>query len=171
VPSHLANMIEFVLLSARPCPQRKQQIDRFSSFCTPRGRKSYTLQWAPFSPLKFTISHRGISMIPWAHPSPKLKRPLDRFSHFCTNDHRVSLYFTMGYHFPLKNCPLDWTHLISNTWFLWPTRVVNPNCISITSVIFAGLTSVTDRPTDHTTPSVSIGHRNESVPKIMLNLE
>jgi len=31
-----------------------------------------------------------------------------------------------------------------------PTQVFNPNGISIGSAIFAGLTSVTDRPTDHT---------------------
>jgi len=36
----------------------------------------------------------------------------------------------------------------SNTCFLGPTRVHNPNGISIGSSIFAGLTSVTDRPTD-----------------------
>jgi len=45
----------------------------------------------------------------------------------------------------------------SNTWFPGPTRVLNPNDISIDSAIFARLTSVTDRPTDHATRSVSIG--------------
>jgi len=43
----------------------------------------------------------------------------------------------------------------------WPTRVHNPIGISISSAVFAGLTSVidrqTDRPTDHTTWSVTIG--------------
>ena len=47
----------------------------------------------------------------------------------------------------------------SNTWFLEPTRVHNPNGISIGSVVFAGLTTVTDRQTDrqtdHATPSVN----------------
>ena len=46
----------------------------------------------------------------------------------------------------------------SNTWFLGPVQAHNPNGISIGSVIFAGLTSVTNRPTDHTTRSVTIGH-------------
>jgi len=50
----------------------------------------------------------------------------------------------------------------SNTWFPGPTGVLNPNSISIGSVVFAGLTSVTDRqtdrPTDHTTQSVTTGH-------------
>jgi len=44
----------------------------------------------------------------------------------------------------------------SSTWFPGPTRVLNPNGISIGSVCFAGLTSVTDRPTDHATWSVTI---------------
>jgi len=44
----------------------------------------------------------------------------------------------------------------SNTWFPGPTRVLNPNGISIGSAVFAGLTSVTDRPTDHATRLVTI---------------
>ena len=50
----------------------------------------------------------------------------------------------------------------SNTWFLGPTRVHDPNGISIGSAVFAGLTSVTDRPTDrptdHATLSITIRH-------------
>jgi len=38
-----------------------------------------------------------------------------------------------------------------NTWFLGPTRVLNPNGISIGSAVFAGHTSVTDRPTHRQT--------------------
>jgi len=45
----------------------------------------------------------------------------------------------------------------SNTWFSGPTRVLKPNGISISSAVFAGLTSVTDRQTDHATRSVTIG--------------
>ena len=51
--------------------------------------------------------------------------------------------------FPLKIVPSHggiWTP--SNTYFPGPTRVLNPNSSSISSVIFAWLTSVTDRPTD-----------------------
>ena len=45
---HMEITTEFVLPLAHPCPQPKQQIDRFSRFCTAQGRKSspYTLQWA-----------------------------------------------------------------------------------------------------------------------------
>jgi len=46
----------------------------------------------------------------------------------------------------------------SNTWFPGPTRVLNPNNISIGSSVFAGLTSVTDQLTDHATRSVTIDH-------------
>jgi len=44
----------------------------------------------------------------------------------------------------------------SNTWFPEPIRVLNPNSISIGSAVFEGLTSVTDRQTDHPTRSVTI---------------
>jgi len=46
----------------------------------------------------------------------------------------------------------------SNTWFLGSTRVNNPNGISIGSAVFAGITSVTEWQTDHTTQSVTTGH-------------
>jgi len=35
----------------------------------------------------------------------------------------------------------------SNTWFLGPTRVLNPNSISIGAAVFVGLISVTDQQT------------------------
>ena len=43
----------------------------------------------------------------------------------------------------------------SNTWSLGPTQVLSSNGISISSAVFAGLTSVTDRPTDRPRYSVS----------------
>ena len=39
----------------------------------------------------------------------------------------------------------------SNTWFLGPTQVLNPNGISVGLAIFAGLTAVTDRQTERLT--------------------
>ena len=45
----------------------------------------------------------------------------------------------------------------SNTWFPGPTQVLNPKGSSIGAAVFAGLTSVTDKPTDHATRSVRIG--------------
>ena len=38
-----------------------------------------------------------------------------------------------------------------------PTRILNPNDISIGAAVFAGLTTVTDRQTDHATRSATIG--------------
>jgi len=53
--------------------------------------------------------------------------------------------------------PMEASGPPSNTWFPAPTRVLNQNAISIGSAVFAGLTSVTDRQTDHATRSVTIG--------------
>jgi len=44
----------------------------------------------------------------------------------------------------------------SNTWFLRPTRVHNPNVISISLAVFEGLTNVTDRQTDRQTTLLSL---------------
>jgi len=68
----------------------------------------------------------------------------------------------MGRPFPPQNCPFPWrSGPPSNPWFLGPTRILNPNGISIGAAVFAGLTSVadrpTDRPTDHATQSITIG--------------
>jgi len=63
-------------------------------------------------------------------------------------------------------CPYTWqsqnfpfhggSGLPSNTWFLWPIWVLNPNGISVGAAVFAGLTSVTDRQTDR--PRCSVGN-------------
>jgi len=45
----------------------------------------------------------------------------------------------------------------SNTWFPGHSQVLNPNGSSIGAAVFAGLTSVTDRQTDHATRLVRIG--------------
>jgi len=62
----------------------------------------------------------------------------------------------MGRPFPLKITPFHGgLGPPSDTWFPEPTRILNPNDISINSVIFAGLTSVTDQQTDRPCYSVS----------------
>ena len=51
--------------------------------------------------------------------------------------------------FPLKITPSHGgSGLPSNTWLPGPTRVLNPNSISISSAVFAGLTSLRDWQTD-----------------------
>jgi len=55
-----------------------------------------------------------------------------------------------------KNCPFPWgIWTQSNIWLLGSTRVLDLNDISIASVVFAGLSSVIDRQTDHATRSVT----------------
>ena len=74
---------------------------------------------------------------------------------FCTYDRRVSLYFTMKCPFLLKIFPIHgviWTP--SKTCFSMPTWVLNPNSIWISSAVSAGLTSVTDRQTNHANVSL-----------------
>jgi len=54
-------------------------------------------------------------------------------------------FLPQNYFFPWGSGPR------SNTWFHRPTRVLNPNGISIGSAVFAGLTSVTDQQIDQQT--------------------
>jgi len=88
-------------------------------------------------------------MIPWEILSPQSKRHHDRLSRFRTDDRRVYLYFAIGRPFPPKTAPSHWgSGPLFNMWLPVLTQVLNPHGISIGSAIFAGLTSVTYRPTD-----------------------
>jgi len=80
--------------------------------------------------------------------------------------HRWAQNVSALYHgmpFPPSKLPLciGGSGPLSNTWFLGPTRVLNPNGILIGAAVFAGVTSVTDRrtngQTDRATRSVTIG--------------
>jgi len=65
---------------------------------------------------------------------------------FCTGDRSVPTVYNGPPLHPLKIAPSHWgIWTPSNTWFPGPTLVLNPNSISISSSVFAGLTSVTDR--------------------------
>jgi len=101
------------------------------------------------------VVHPTSYMLPWDHSSPNPKPHLDWFSRFCTAHSRKLLCFAMGRPFPPQNCPFPWGS--EPPWFLAPTRVLNPNSTLIASAILAGLTTVTDRSTDHATRSVTIG--------------
>jgi len=156
-----------LLLGSRPhpwailSPQSKRHHDRFSRFRTGDRRMS----------LYFTIGRHFPSKLPLpmgdlephlTHDSLGPSEPTTQTTFwsvqpFCTDDRRVSLYFTMGRPFPLKIAPShggSWPP--SNTWFPGPTRVLDSNGILIGSAVFAELTSVTDRQTDHATQSVTI---------------
>jgi len=67
--------------------------------------------------------------------------------------------FYNGLPLPPQNYLFAWgSGLLSNTWFLWPTRVYNPNGISIGSAVFAGRTILTNRQTDRETTLYSVGN-------------
>jgi len=95
-----------------------------------------------------------------ARLSPQPKRQIDRFSRFAQLTAKCRRA-CQGMSFPLTIAPSHGDLGPSNICFLGPTRVHNPNGISICSAVFAGLTGVTerstDRPTDHATRSVTIG--------------
>ena len=87
-------------------------------------------------------------MLFWAHSSPNFKRNRDQLSRFLAQLTAESGH-TLQWAAPSPlNCPFPCGILTpSNTWFLGPTRVLNPNGISIGSAVFPGLTTVTDRQT------------------------
>jgi len=187
---------------AHSSPQPKQQIDRFSRFCTAHSRKClYFTMGDPFPqncPFSWGNGDPIFFMIPWGRLSPQSKLHHDWFGYFRTwaplspkiapshggsgppcktqflgpiRAHRpnaisvssavfpqttVESPYTLQWdaHSPPKICPSHGgSEPPSNTWSLGPTQVLNPNGISIGSAVFAGLTSVTDRQTDHSVSS------------------
>jgi len=96
-------------------------------------------------------------MICWAHPSRQTKWHLIGSAVFAQMTTECPYTLQLDAPFPLK---IALSHVgsgsPSNTWFIGPTQILNPNGISIGSAVLAGLTSVTDRPTDHATLSVTI---------------
>jgi len=146
---HLANMTELVLPLAHQSPQLKRQIDWFSNFCTAYGRVSSGMPGHVLSPnnclfawwiwahLKHASlgSPESITQMAYWSVQPFLDRWLQSV-HILYN----------GMPLPPLKLPLPMggsgSHLI---WFPASTRVLNPNGISISSAVFAGLTTVTDR--------------------------
>jgi len=78
---------------------------------------------------------------PNANPNPQPKRRLDRFSHFCAA-HGSVVGHARACPFPekLRLC-MQRPRLLSNTWFLGPSRVRIPNGISSGSAVFAQRTA------------------------------
>jgi len=160
-PIHLANMTGLVLLLAHPSPQPKQQIDPFSHFCTANGRKSlcFTMgdpfpQNCPFSWGIWTPSN----IILWSILSPQSEWHHDQCSRFHTGDRRVSYTLQWDAPFPPQNLPFPWgiwtPHLIRGS--LVPPESTTQTASRSVQLFFTGLTSVTDRLTDHATRSVTI---------------
>jgi len=115
-----------------------------------------TWQWAPWpKKLPFPMGDLdpyliGPYIVPWADLESSIQTSSRSVQLLCNVHGKAFLYFTMERPFP-KNCPFAWGSRPppSNRWFLGPTRVLNPNGISIGSVIFARLTTVADQQTDH----------------------
>ena len=120
----------------------------------------------PFPP-KFPLpmGRSGPPSNTWFHGSIQAKKTkwhLNRFSHFCTDDRSVPIPYNgmplSPSKLPLPTGDLD-PHLIRGS--LGPPQALNPSGISISSAVFAELTSVTDRqtdrPTHHTAQSVTTG--------------
>jgi len=123
-----------------PSPQPKRQVDWLSHFCTAHGRKSLYFTMGTLSPI-INPSYRGSG----PHLIYDSLGPSEPTSQ--TASQSVQLFFcTMGRPFYLQKLPLPrGSGPPSNTWFSVPTRVLNPNGISIGSAVFAGLTCVADR--------------------------
>jgi len=172
---HLANTIELGLPLADPSPQPKWQVDRLSHFCRADGRKSCILyNGRPFSQnCRFSYGICTPSNL-WFIGAIRTHNPNGisiGWAVFCTADCRVSLYFTMGRPLSPRMAPSHGgSGPPSNTWFPGPTQILNPNDISISTALFAGLTSVTDRPTDRQTnrPCYSVSNSRPASPCVVL---
>ena len=141
------------------CAKTAEPIDLPFGLCTRVGRRKHRFNRvhhvAPMCPHGRAHWRHLANMIevelPSAHRSLQPKREIDRFSRCCISHGRKSLYLQWA-PFPQKIAPSHrGRRTPSNTWFLGPTQVLNPNGISIGSTVFAGLTSVTDRRTDRQT--------------------
>jgi len=153
----LANTIELVLPSAYPSPQPKRQIDRFSCFWTASGKTSlYFTMGDPFpQKLPLLVGGSGPPSKSWflkpdrAHSPNSISIVSAVFSQVT-----AECPYTLQWDAPFPSklpLPMGESGPPCNTWFPGPTQVLNPNGISIGSAVLAGLTSVTDRPTDRQT--------------------
>jgi len=152
VPSHegtLTNTIELMHPSAYLSPQPKLKIEWFNRFCRAHDRKSlYFTMGAPIhqnypfpcegsgpsSNTRFLGSLRAdhpkgtsICSAVFAQLIAECLYTLQWFTRFC-----LKIAHSHGG---------IWTPC--NTWFLGPTRILNPNGNSVASAVFAGLASVT----------------------------
>ena len=134
---------------AHPSPQPKRHHNRFSRFLHsspqsvpifynepplpfPQNCLFPRAMWTPSNTwfleltqiLNLNLNHISIVQ-PFLHTSPQ----------------SVPIHFTMGRPSPPSKLPLT-------NWFIWSSRVLNRNGISISAAVFAGPATVKYRPTD-----------------------
>jgi len=140
---HLANTIKFVLSSAHPSPQHKQQTDRFIHFCTAHG-SVLSPKNCPFAERSGSPSNTCFLGPTGVHNPNGIWTGSAVFVQFTSECRRACRACPSPSKLPLPMGDL-YPHLIRGS--LSPPDSI-PNGISIGSAIFAGLTSVTERPTD-----------------------
>jgi len=103
-------------------------------------------------------------MIPWAYPIPQPKQHLDWIDRFCAAQRRVHVPYSLLYNGPRlrpSKLPLptgDLDPRLTHDTFGPPESSTQTEFRSVESFcICIGLTTVTDRPTEHVTPSVTTG--------------
>jgi len=126
-------------------------IDWFSRFLLQlTGETYFTMGWAMSPPPKNCPFPRGIRtkyMVPWTHQSLHPCRMSIGSAVFLQLTGSLTLQWGGPCPVPPKTAPTP-EGSGPNTWFLGPTRVHNPNDISIGSSVSAGLTVVSNRQTD-----------------------
>jgi len=141
---------QYMVPWAHPSPQPKRHLNQFGHFCTAHGRRSLYFTVGAHFPekLPLTMGRSGRHIIhhylgPFIPTTQMASVSVQLFLH--SSPQSVHILYN-GRPFPPSKLPLpmEGSGPPSNTWFLG--RVLNPNGISTCSAVFAGLTSVTDRP-------------------------
>ena len=145
---HLANTIELVLHSAHQSPQSKHGKSIGSPVLaqlTAESPYAYNGLFFP-SKLPLPMGYLDSNLGPLKYSTQTASRSVHPCLH--RRPQSVPILYN-GTPLPPSKLPLPMRRSgsPSNIWFPGPTRVLNPNGISIASAIFAGLTSVTDRQT------------------------
>jgi len=143
---HLANTIKLVLFSAHPSSQPKLQIDRFSRFCTVHGRKCMLILYNgdPFPKIVPSRGKIGTPSISRFLEADRAHNP-----NCITIGSAIFAQVTAECQYTLSWVPLspniDPSHVgsgpPSKTRFLGPIRAHRPNGISISSAVFAQMTT------------------------------
>jgi len=118
---------------AHPSPNPKRHLDRFSRFAQMTAECPYTLQWDAF-PSKLSL--------PIGDMTPIYFSDICGFTAMSAESTPMQVVNFLNILYTTFDSVIDMFDV-----FLGPTRVLNPNDISIGSAVFAGLTSVTDRQT------------------------